>query len=229
MGSLKVFGLPASTDVSRVLTCLFEKEAEFQLIRIDTYKKDHEVPEFLRLQDPSGQVTVKDGMLTFVDSREICRHICEKYANKGNKTLFGTGALERASIEQWLQSEARNFDPPSSALVFHLAFAAPMGLVPDEAMIKQSEKKLARVLDVYDKKLEESRYLTGDEFTLADLSHLPNSHYLVDRSERGYELFYSRKNVARWWEDISSRQSWKQVVHMQSEHPGPLEKFITID
>jgi len=96
MGSVKVFGLPASTDVSRVLTCLFEKEVEFQLIRIDTYKKDHKVPEFLRLQvsdlyayhinamiyvydpsiivsmicifmqDPSGQVTLKDGMMTLV-------------------------------------------------------------------------------------------------------------------------------------------------------------------
>lgn len=50
MGSLKVFGLPASTDVSRVLTCLFEKEVGFQLIRIDTYNKDHKVPEFLKLQ-----------------------------------------------------------------------------------------------------------------------------------------------------------------------------------
>lgn len=50
MGSVKVFGLPASTDVSRVLACMFEKEVEFQLIRIDTYKNDHKVPEFLRLQ-----------------------------------------------------------------------------------------------------------------------------------------------------------------------------------
>nr|ANH58193.1 glutathione S-transferase [Dracaena cambodiana] len=229
MGSLKVFGLPASTDVSRVLTCLFEKEVEFQLIRIDTYKKDHKVPEFLRLQDPSGQVTLKDGIFTFVDSREICRYVCEKYANQGNKTLYGTGGLERASIEQWLQSEARNFDPPSSALVFHLAFAVPMGLEPDEAVVNQNVRKLARVLDVYDQRLEDSKYLAGDEFTLADLSHLPNSHYLVDRSERGRELFYSRKNVARWWKEISSRPSWQQVVHMQSEHPGPLEKFKTID
>jgi len=104
-----------------------------------------------------------------------------------------------------------------------------MGLVPDEALIEQNEKKLARVLEVYDNKLEESRYLAGDEFTLADLSHLPNSHYLVERSARGRKLFYSKKNVARWWEDISSRPSWQQVVHMQSEHPGLLEKFITID
>ena len=50
MVSVKVFGLPTSTDVARVLTCLFEKEVEFQLIRTDTYNGDHNVPEFLRLQ-----------------------------------------------------------------------------------------------------------------------------------------------------------------------------------
>lgn len=50
MGSTKVFGLPTSTDVARVLTCLFEKDVEFQLIRVDTYKGKHKVPEFLRLQ-----------------------------------------------------------------------------------------------------------------------------------------------------------------------------------
>lgn len=225
MASLKVFGLPASTDVSRVLTCLFEKEVEFQLIRTDTYKNDHKVPEFLRLQDPSGQVIVKHGKHTFNDSRKICRHICEKFPNSGNRYLYGTGGLERASIEQWLLSESRNFEPSSSALVFHLAFAEHLGLKPDEQQIELHENRLARILDVYNSRLEESKYLAGDEFTLADLSHLPNSHYLTDRSKRGRKLFYDRPYVAEWWEDISSRESWKKVVYMQSEHPGPLEKF----
>ena len=48
--SIKVFGLPSSTDVARVLACLFEKDVEFQFIRSDTYKKDHKAPEFLKLQ-----------------------------------------------------------------------------------------------------------------------------------------------------------------------------------
>ncbi|KAJ0967908.1 hypothetical protein J5N97_024825 [Dioscorea zingiberensis] len=227
MAGIKVFGLPASTDVARVLTCLFEKDVEFQLIRTDTYKGDHKIPEFLRLQDPSGRVTFKEGKRTMTDSREICRYISEKFADQGNKHLLGTGALERSSIEQWLQAEAQNFDPIASKLVFHLAFAVPLGVKTDNSLVEQCEKKLAAVLDVYNQRLEESEYLGGDEFTLADLSHLPNSHYLVS-TEKGCELFYSRKNVERWWKAISARPTWKQVVHMKSEHPGPLEKFATI-
>jgi len=57
MGSIKVFGLPTSTEAARVLTCLFEKDLEFQLIRVDTYKGKQKVPEFLRLQASSMQLS----------------------------------------------------------------------------------------------------------------------------------------------------------------------------
>ncbi|RWV81055.1 hypothetical protein GW17_00057565, partial [Ensete ventricosum] len=215
MTMLKVFGQPVATDVARVLTCLFEKDLQFQIVRIDSFKGEHRVPEFLRLQ-ASHQTSA-----SFAYSRDICRYISNKYEYKGNKALSGTGFLQRASIEQWLQAEAVSFEPPSSALVFQLAFAPALHIPPDEELIKQNEEKLSKVLDIYNSRLGESEYLTGDTFTLADLSHLPNSHYLT-MSERGRKLFATRGNVARWSTAISARPSWKQVVEMQSERPGLL-------
>lgn len=50
MAGLQVFGQPASTDVARVLTCLFEKNLEFELVRTDTFKKSHKLPEFIKLR-----------------------------------------------------------------------------------------------------------------------------------------------------------------------------------
>ncbi|PAN51713.1 hypothetical protein GQ55_9G624200 [Panicum hallii var. hallii] len=222
---LQVFGQPASTDVARVLTCLFEKKLEFELVRIDTFKTHHKLPEFIRLRDPNGQVTFKHGDKTLVDSRDICRYVCNQFPNDGNKTLYGSGALERASIEQWLQAEAQNFGPPSSALVFQLAFVphlSHLGVRQDHAVIAENEDKLKQILDVYDEILSKNEYLAGDEFTLADLSHLPNSHYIVN-TERGRKLFTNKKNVAKWYDKISKRETWAQVVKMQKEHPGAFE------
>jgi glutathione S-transferase len=158
------------------------------------------------------------------DSRAICRYLCTSFPEDGNKTLYGTGSLERASIEQWLQAEAQSFDAPSSELVFQLAFAPHLKDVhPDEARIAENEKKLRNMLGVYDEILSKHKYLAGDEFTLADLSHLPNSHYIVNSSDRGRKLFTAKKHVAKWYEEISSRDSWMQVVKMQKEHPGAFE------
>ncbi|KAM0942313.1 putative glutathione transferase [Dioscorea sansibarensis] len=66
MGSIKVFGSPTSAEVARVLACLFEKDVEFQLIRVDNYKGTERKPEYLKLQ-PSGQaLTFEDGKTTLV-------------------------------------------------------------------------------------------------------------------------------------------------------------------
>ncbi|KAH6821396.1 hypothetical protein C2S53_006227 [Perilla frutescens var. hirtella] len=214
---VKVYGPPLSTAVSRVLVCLLEKDVPFQLLPVNMARGEHKKPDYLKIQ-PFGQVPAfQDDSITLFESRAISRYVCEKYANQGNKGLFGTDLLEKASIDQWLEAEGQTFNPPSSVLVFQLAFAPRMKLKQDENVIKQNEAKLANVLDVYDKRLEESRYLAGDDFTLADLSHLPNVQYL-NGTDVG-ELFRSRKNVDRWWDDISSRESWKKVVEMQSSPP----------
>lgn len=143
--------------------------------------------------------------LLLSESRAICRYISEKYAEQGNKFLLGKDVLERVSIEQWLKTEESRFDPPSKILIFHLAFRV------DKPLMEQNERKLAKVLDVYEQRLSESRYLAGNEFSLADLSHLPNSHFLAKSKKWGY-LFKSRKNVRKWWERISERPSWIGVV-----------------
>jgi glutathione S-transferase len=147
--------------------------------------------------------------------------VCTELPRWCTKSLYGTGTLERASIEQWLQAEAQSFDAPSSALAFHLAFAPRLRASPayaaaaaaaeeeeDEdlhhAGVAESEALLLRVLDVYDDALAGRAYLAGNEFTLADLSHLPNAHYLACTA-MGRALLASRENVARWYDAISAR------------------------
>jgi glutathione S-transferase len=120
--------------------------------------------------------------------------VCTELPRWCTKSLYGAGTLERASIEQWLQAEAQSFDAPSSALAFHLAFAPRLRASPayaasaaaeeeqedlHHAGVAESEALLLRVLDVYDDALARTAYLAGDAFTLADLSHLPNAHYLA--------------------------------------------------
>ncbi|KAI3875800.1 hypothetical protein MKX03_023723 [Papaver bracteatum] len=220
MAAVKVYGPPMSTAVARVLACLLEKEVKFQLINVDMAKGKHKSPEYLKIQ-PFGQVPAfEDEEITLFESRSICRYVCDKYAKQGNEGLYGMNSLVKASIDQWIEAEGQSFNPPSSALVFQLAFAPRMKLKQDPELIKQSEEKLKKVLDIYEKRLGESQFLAGDEFTLADLSHLPNTQYILNRTDRG-ELFTSRKNVARWWNEISSRESWKKVVEMQSAPPAP--------
>ncbi|KAK1303426.1 Glutathione S-transferase PARB [Acorus calamus] len=113
-----------STAVSRVLACLLEKDVDFHLLPVDMTKRQHKSPDFLKLQ-PFGQVPA---FQTSYPLRAICRYVCDKYSERGNKRLLGLGLLERASIEQWLEAESQSFNLPSSTVVFQLAFAPRMNL-----------------------------------------------------------------------------------------------------
>ncbi|KAF8700902.1 hypothetical protein HU200_033953 [Digitaria exilis] len=224
-------------DVSRVLACLYEKDIKFET-HTASYKS------LLRLQASShAPVPFYDGPKFLEESRGICRYIAEKYEHQGYPFLLGKDALERASVEQWLHNEEHAFNPPSRALYCHLAFPLDE---EDGDDIDLHTRKLEEVLEVYEQRLSDSRFLAGNKFTLADLVHLPNSHYIT-ASEKFVYLYDSRKNVSRWWEEISTRKSWQQVLmdmkrveeqnkqeelkkqQQQKEHPRTSRHPIRID
>uniref|UniRef100_A0A0D9XAL6 glutathione transferase n=1 Tax=Leersia perrieri TaxID=77586 RepID=A0A0D9XAL6_9ORYZ len=206
-------------DVSRVLACLYEKNIQFETEK-DSYK------DILKLQaSRSVPVPFYDGP-TFLqaESRAICRYIAETYEQRGYPFLLGKDVLERASIEQWLRHEEHAFDPPSRALFCHLAFPVHDD---DDDDINKEKRKLEEVLEVYEQRLGESEFLAGNKFTLADLVHLPNTHHILTSEQFAY-LYDSRKNVQRWWNTISARHSWQQVLRdmnsVEEEYQMELEE-----
>jgi glutathione S-transferase len=74
------------------------------------------------------------------------------------------------------------------------------------------------VLDVYEERLSKNKYLAGDFFSLADLSHLAFGHYIMNQTQRAH-LVRDRKHVSAWWDDISNRPAWKKVLEL---HPYPI-------
>ncbi|KAM1010624.1 hypothetical protein ACFX2C_046079 [Malus domestica] len=207
---VKVYG-PFYALPKRVLVCLVEKEIEFETSPIDLFKGEHKTPEFLKLQ-PFGQVPVmQDGDYTLYESRAIIRYYAEKYSSQGTD-LLGKTIEERGLVEQWLEVEARNYHPPLDNLVINILFASALGFPSDSKIIQESEEKLGKVLDIYEDRLSKSMYLAGDFFSLADLSHLPFTHYSANSMGKEY-MIRDRKHVSAWWDDISSsRPSWKKVL-----------------
>ncbi|XP_007048952.2 PREDICTED: glutathione S-transferase F9 [Theobroma cacao] len=212
---VKVYG-PAYASPKRVLVCLIEKEVEFETVPVDLLKGEHKDPEYLKLQ-PFGTIPVtQDGEYTLYESRAILRYYAEKYKSQGTD-LLGKTVEERGLVENWLEVEAQSYHPPIYTLTIQILFSSKLGFPRDENLIKESEEKLAKVLDIYEERLSKSKYLGGDFFSLADLSHLPFTQYLVDQMGKEY-MIRSRKHVSAWWDDISSRPSWQKVLQL---YPAP--------
>ncbi|CAI0403561.1 unnamed protein product [Linum tenue] len=149
------------------------------------------------------------------ESRAIMRYYAAKYKLQGTDLLGGT-VEETGLVDQWLEVEAHNFNPHIYSLTIQIMFYPAVGTPTDEKAVAESEAKLGKVLDVYEQRLSESKYLAGDFFSLADLSHLPFTQYLVGPIGKEY-MIRSRKHVSAWWDDISGRDSWKRVLELESK------------
>ncbi|XP_058107013.1 glutathione S-transferase F9-like [Magnolia sinica] len=209
---VKVYGPAYASATRRVFAALIEKGIEFEIVPVDLLKGEHKNPDFLKLQ-PFGVVPViQDGDFTLYESRAIIRYYAEKYAAQGTD-LLGKTVEERAVVEQWLEVEGQNYYPPIYTLVLQILYFPKMGIPIDEKVIQENEEKLGKVLDIYEERLSKRNYLAGDFYSLADLTHLPFTHYLVNDIGKDY-MIRDRKHVNAWWEDISNRSAWKKVLQL---------------
>ncbi|KAI0696179.1 glutathione transferase [Cytidiella melzeri] len=210
---LKLAGNPISTCTRRVALVLKEKNVPFEFVTVDFRKIEHKSPEHLKKQ-PFGQVPYiidEDGFQLF-ESRAICRYIAAKYRDQGTPLIPDASDLKATALfEQAASIETSNFDGYAHTLSFE-KIVKPMlfGKPTNEEVVKETLAILESKLKVYDVILGKQKYLAGDELTLADLFHLPYGTRL--QQEAGFDIFGEDKpNVARWWKDISSRESWQAV------------------
>jgi glutathione S-transferase len=214
--TLIVHGALYSTCTQRVLTTLEELNVEdYRLEAVDLAKGAHKSPDFLKLQ-PFGEVPVlQDGDLTIFESRAIVRYLSEKFAGQGTP-LLGQTPKEKAVVSQWLEVESQNYNPAVAPIVFEKVFKGMMGAATDEAVVAEKAAKLEKVLDVYEAHLAKSKFLAGESFSLADLSHLPYTNLLMNGAGKA-ELITSRPHVSAWWSTISQRPAFQKVLAL-SKH-----------
>jgi len=210
MAVMKVHGFHSSTATGMVQCCLNEKQVEYEFVFVDLATGAQKQPQYLAL-NPFGAVpTIQDGDLTLFESRAILRYLAKKFKDQGTD-LLGSTPSEEALVDQWCEVEGQSFNPPVSSIVAQIIIVPMRGGSTDEAVVEMNIDKLGKVLDIYEERLSQSKYLAGDFFSLADLQHLPYTHYLVNACGKG-DLISSRKHVNAWWEDISSRSTWKKVA-----------------
>ena len=149
-----------------------------------------------------------------LESRAINKYIAYEYADKGTQLIY-QDSKKMAITSVWMEVEAQQCDPAASKLGWELAIKPLLGMSTNIAVVEENEANLAKVLDVYESRLAQSKYLGGDCFTLADLHHLPTLHYLFGTQVK--KLFDSRPHVSAWVADITARPAWLKVLALQSQ------------
>ncbi|KAH8825071.1 glutathione S-transferase [Flagelloscypha sp. PMI_526] len=207
---LKLYGYPHSITTKRVAVVLYEKKVPFELHIVDLAKGEHKSEGYAKIQ-PWGQVPyIDDDGFILYESRAIARYIVEKYAAQGTplQPPLESNFTARGLFEQVASAEVANFDAFAGPLVVEIFYKPMRGVPADDKEVKKKIEKLSETLQVYDGILAKQRYLNGESISMIDLFHLPCGAILMQVKP---DIFSKHKNVIRWWEEISSRESWKAV------------------
>ena len=147
------------------------------------------------------------------ESRAITKYIAYEFADKGTQLIY-QDPKKMAITSVWMEVEALQYDKIATTLGMELGYKpVVLGISPDATVVEENEPKLAMVLDIYESRLAESKYLGGDCFTLADLHHMPIMRFLLGTQIK--KLFDSCPHVSAWVADITARPAWLKVLALQ--------------
>ncbi|KAM0867714.1 hypothetical protein ACQ4PT_041804 [Festuca glaucescens] len=207
MAPMKLYGWAVSPWMARVLVCLEEAGAEYELVPMSRSGGDHRQPEHLA-RNPFGEIPVlEDGDLTLYQSRAIARHILRKYKPE----LLRSGNLEEsAMVDVWVDVDAHQLEPIIRPVVFNVIIKPFTGSDCDQDLVDESIEKLKKTLEVYEARLSSSQYLAGDFVSLADLTHFSFMRYFMATQYAGVVEAYP--HVKAWWEALLARPSVKKVM-----------------
>lgn len=204
----KVLGSTVSTCTQTVLATLEEVGASYEFELIDVVGGGTRHPDFLAKYNPFGQIpALVDGDLVMFESRAIARYIALKH---GAKTLYPIDEPQQAAlVEQWLSVNQSNNGPVFET--FSEYFVKPLrSLTPDASRIDEFKLKMDPYLTILDNQLAKTRYLAGENYTLADLSFVSMTRTVLACDGFG-NTFDKYPNLKRWWSEISERKAWKKI------------------
>ena len=213
--SVKLVGNAQSTCTRRVLMALEETGTPYEIQSINFAAGEHKVPEYKEKHHPFGRIpALHDNDFHIYESRAIAKYITHKYDNTGK--LNPSDAKKHALVEQWISVEQSYFNAAEKLVTELLVKPVLKKLPTDETVVAAEDVRLHEVLAVLNKRLGESKYLAGEDFTVADISYMPYTGYLLNLS-RYSNVLNKYENVARWWKDISSRPTWQKVLTLSRD------------
>jgi GSH-dependent disulfide-bond oxidoreductase len=134
--------------------------------------------------------------------------------HKNNKTVFESGAIliylaeesemfynkkKRLEINQWLMAQMGYIGPMLGQHHQFHHYNSGKSKFGEERYFKISEKIYAEL----DERLANSKFLSGDEYTIADIATFP----WIARHEWHDIGLSKHKNLTRWYNDISKREA----------------------
>ena len=208
---MKLYDFKLAPNPRRVRMFLAEKGIkDVPMEEINTRDGSQFAAAFLAI-NPRGTVPVLalDDGAVLTESVSICRYFEE---TNPQPPLFGSTATEKALVDNWnRRAEFEGMLSVGDAMRNSLPMfadralaGAPSGVPQNAELAARGKAMLERWLEHLDKRLSETKFLAGENFSIADIT----AFIAFETAKRiEYEVPATYANVTRWLAEVANRPS----------------------
>ncbi len=206
---MKLYDFKRAPNPRRVRIFLAEKGLEVPIVPVNLYRMEQLSPEF-RAINPGCTVPVleTDDGEYLSESLAICRYL---ESLQPEPRLFGKDALSEARVLMWNNIVEQEGMPAVAEMLRNLSpgfrdhvFPGPVNYPQLPALVERGAARTEQFFNRVEQRLDESAYLAGDGFTVADITLLVTADFAkwVDiDAARGRPAF------ADWYQRVAGRPS----------------------
>ena len=205
----------ATPNGHKVHVMLEECGLPYRVHHIDIGAGDQFKPSFLAIS-PNNKIPAivdadgPDGKpISLFESGAILLYLASKTGR-----FLGESDREKFSTLQWLMFQKGGVGPMLGQ-AHHFRIYAPEKI---EYAVNRYTNEAKRLYGVMDRRLGESAYLAGDEYTIADIATFP---WTRSFKNQGVELA-EFPHVQRWFDEISARPAVQRGVEVLANLRKPL-------
>jgi glutathione S-transferase len=201
---LKILGKSSSINVRKVLWTCAELQLNYEQEEWGSGFQSTETDAFKALNPNSLVPVLLDDDFALWESNAICRYLATQYQHQ-QKELLPVSARQRALVEQWMDWQSTELNHSWRYAFMHLVRKSPA--YADAAAATHSIEAWNQKMHILDAALAKTaQYITGAEFTLADIVlGLSVNRWLMTPMERP-EL----PAVAAYYQKISLRPGFQR-------------------
>ena len=154
-----------------------------------------------------------EGPYPLFESGAILIYLAEKTGK-----FLSQDSEERYTTLQWLMFQMGNIGPMFGQAHHFRSYAAE----DVDYAIERYTNEAGRLYRILDKRLGQSPYLAGEEYSIADIATYP---WALNPQRRGHNLT-DYPNLARWLDVISSRPAVEKAMQVLADRRRDLTKGI---
>ena len=199
----------ANTPNGKKISIMLEEIGyEYKVVKIDLNKGDQFKPEFKKIS-PLSKIPViidQDNNKNIFESGAILMYLAEQSGK-----FYDT--KDRLEINQWLMAQMGYVGPMLGQHHQFHHYNPGKSQFGEERYFKISK----RIYEELDERLSQSRFLAGENYTIADIGTFPwiARHEWHDIGLKNY------KNLTRWYVEISEREAVKKGFKFMNKDEVP--------